>query len=343
LISFIHGVNYPWSTDGQTVFYGLDFGINVWGSHLGVTTRRDAIARDFAEMAGLGFVVVRWFVFCDGRAGIVYDDRNLPAGLDEEFFNDVDAALEIVRDANMQVVFVLLDHHWLFRGIHHSLADPITGDLLDARLPQGRARVLLTQEGHDALFDYVIAPFIRRYGHDGVRADLKECIFAFEFMNEPDFVIDEWERDRSRRVRRAVPFAAFAVAVARLSKLVHALTPAIVTLAAARADNLWAWDDDGLGLDVLQLHAYPDALYPGDVDPFATPVSAFDVRRDVILGEFRSSAPLDVSLEQALAAGYAGAWPWSFSGTDTYGRLPVDALRRFGERHPELVNPRFAP
>jgi hypothetical protein len=336
-------VNYPWSTDGQTVFYGLDFGINVWGSHLGVTTRREAIARDFEEMAALGFVVARWFVFCDGRAGIVYDDRSLPAGLDEQFFNDVDAALEIVRDANMQVVFVLFDHHWLFRGIHHSLADPVTGDLLDARLPQGRARVLLSREGHDALFDYAIAPFVRRYGHDGVRADLKECILAFEFMNEPDFVIDEWERDRSRRVRRAVPFAAFALAVARFSGLVHAHTPAIVTLAAARADNLWAWDDDGLGLDVLQLHAYPDSLSPGDVDPFVTPASALDVRRDVILGEFRSGASLDKSLEQALATGYAGAWPWSFSGTDSYGRLPVEALRRFGERHRELVNPRFAP
>ena len=36
---FSHGCNYPWSTDGQTVFYGLDFGANVWGSHLGVSTR----------------------------------------------------------------------------------------------------------------------------------------------------------------------------------------------------------------------------------------------------------------------------------------------------------------
>jgi hypothetical protein len=342
LTRFTHGVNYPWSTDGQTVFYGLDFGINLWGSHLGVTTRRDAIARDFEEMAGLGFVVARWFVFCDGRAGIVYDDRSLPAGLDEQFFNDADAALEIARDANMRVVFVLFDHHWLFRGIHHAMADPITGDMLEARLPQGRARVLLSQEGHDALFGHAIAPFVRRYGHDGIRADLKEYIFAFEFMNEPDFVIDEWERDRSRRVRRAVPFAAFAVALARFSELVHAYTPAIVTLGAARADNLWAWDDDALGLDILELHAYPDSLHPGDVDPFETPAKALDVRREVILGEFRSGAPLDECLERALARGYAGAWPWSFSGTDTYGRLPVDALRRFAVRHPELVNTRFA-
>ena len=26
-------------------------------------------------------------------------------------------------------------------------------------------------------------------------------------MNEPDFVVEEWERDRSRRVTRALPFA----------------------------------------------------------------------------------------------------------------------------------------
>ena len=53
-------MNYPWSTDGQTVFYGLDFGANVWGSHLGVATRRDAIARDFGSME-------RWRSECSCR------------------------------------------------------------------------------------------------------------------------------------------------------------------------------------------------------------------------------------------------------------------------------------
>jgi hypothetical protein len=342
MLKFIHGVNYPWSTDGQTVFYGLDFGANVWGSHLGVSTRREAVARDFEEMARLGFIVARWFVFCDGRAGIVYDDRGLPAGLDEQFFNDVDAALEIARDADMRVVLVLFDHHLLFRGIHHALADPITGDLIDARLPDGRARLLVSQDGHDALFEHAIEPFVRRYGYDGARGDLRDRIFAFEFMNEPDFIVDEWERDRSQRVTRAVPFAALAVALQRFSELVHAYTPALVTLGGARADNLWAWDADALGLDLLELHAYPDSPQPGDVDPFSTPARMLDVRREVILGEFRSKAPLDECLEKALAGGYAGAWPWSFSGTDIYGRLPVEALRRFGERHPELVNPRFS-
>ena len=341
--SFVHGVNYPWSTDGETIFYGLDFGANVWGSHLGVSTRRDAIARDFDSMARLGFVVVRWFVFCDGRAGIIYDDRSLPAGLDDLFFQDMDAALDMARHAGVRLDFVLFDHHWLFRGIRHTLVDPVTGNLLEARLPHGRARILLTQEGHDALFEHVIEPFVRRYGYDGVRADLQDWIFAFEFMNEPDFVVDEWERDRSPRATRALPFAALAAGITRLSNVVHSCSPAIVTIGGARADNLWAWDADALGLDVLELHAYPDSPHPGDVDPFNTPARALDVSRPVILGEFRSAAPLDESLERALAGGYAGAWPWSFSGTDDYGRLPIEALMRFGDRHRDLVHPRFSP
>jgi len=41
-----------------------------------------------------------------------------------------------------------------------------------------------------------------------------------------------------------------------------------------------------------------------------------------------------------VTGGYAGAWPWSFSGTDHYGGLPVEPLRRFAEKYPALVNPR---
>ena len=356
VIEFVHGCNYPWSTDGHTVFYGLDFGANVWGSHLGASTRRDAIARDFDEMALLGFVVVRWFLFCDGRAGIVFDDGGLPLGLDQQFFADVDAGLEIARDAGIRINVVLFDHLWFFRGVSQPLADAVTGAVVDARLPEGRARVLLSERGRDALFDHVLEPLIRRYGAGGERADLARQIFGFEFMNEPDFVIDEWERDLSSRVARPLPFSVFAEVVSRFSDLVHENSPALVTLGAARLHNLWAWDDDALGLDVLQLHSYPDLGHAArDADVFGTSASELGVKRKVILGEFPGNASeqhpagasppehtLDEYLEFALTGGYLGAWPWSFSGTDAYGRLPVDALRRFAERHPDLVNPRFA-
>jgi hypothetical protein len=354
---FLHGCNYPWSTDGRTIFYGLDFGANVWGSHLGVSTRRDAVARDFARMAALGFIVVRWFLFGDGRAGILYDDRGFPLGPDAHLYDDLDAALEIARDAGIALVLVALDHRWMFEGVRDTIADPVGGLVLEGRLPQGRADVLLADKGHEALFERVLVPVLRRYGPRGARGDLAGQIAAWEFMNEPDWVVEEWEHDRSRHVAAPLPFATLARAIARFNDAVHEHTRALTTIGGGRARNLWAWDDEALGLDVLQVHHYPDTRRPAlDDDVFGVPAHALRTRHAVILGEFPGNAPaqhpagvspppvgLGDYLDFAVTGGYAGAWPWSFSGTDAYGPVPEEPLRAFGRAHPELVNPRFQP
>jgi hypothetical protein len=354
---YFHGCNYPWSTDGTTIFYGLDFGANVWGSHLGVSTRREAVARDFAEMASLGFTVARWFVFCDGRSGIVYDDAGMPLRPDPHLFSDMDCALEIARAAAMRIDFVLLDHRWMFEGVRETIADPATGALLEARLPEGRAPVLHSSRGRLALVDRVFLPIVRRYGPRGDRADLSEQVLAYELMNEPDFVIDEWERDVSSHVARPLPFEAVAEMVSALSDVVHDHSSALATIGCARVHNLWAWDDDALGLDVLQVHSYPDIRHPArEADLFGAPASSLGVRRAVILGEFPANASeqhppnaapppttLEEYLEFAVSGGYAGAWPWSFSGTDAYGTIPREPLRRFAARHPTLVHPAAVP
>ena len=351
---FWHGCNYPWSTDGSTIYYGLDFGANVWGSHLGISTRREAVARDFSAMASLGFVVVRWFVFADGRSGIVYDDAGQPAGVDPHLFVDLDAALEIAGAAGIQLVLVLLDHRWMYEGVRDTIADPATGLLLEARLPHGRARVLQSAGGRDALFAHVIEPLVRRYGHGGRRADLGGGILAFELMNEPDFVVEEWERDLSSHVARPLKFETLAELVSRLSVLVHAHSSASTTIGCARSHNLWAWDDPSLGLDLLQVHSYPDVAHPErDIDIFGVSAQSLRLSRPVVLGEFPGDGstqhPADASpppttlteyLEFAVSSGYAGAWPWSFSGTDAYGTFPRGPLREFAARHPNLVNPR---
>jgi hypothetical protein len=351
---FWHGCNYPWSTDGTHVYYGMDFGANVWGSHVGVSTRRAAIAADFAKMAALGFTVCRWFVFADGRSGIEYDDRGIPARPDPHFFKDLDAALGIARDVDIRLVLVLLDHRWMFEGVPDVIADPLTGALLEARLPDGRAQVLDTHAGREALLRNVIEPIVRRYGAAGERADVGSQILAFEFMNEPDFIVEEWERDLSTRVTRPLRFEALAELVSRTNELVHIHTGALTTMAAARLRNLWAWDDPELGVDFVQVHSYPDANHPArDADVFGMTASSLGLRKPIALGEFpgdgfrqhpTSASPppttLDEYLEFALSAGYLGAWPWSFSGTDAYGRLPETSLTNFARRHPELVNAR---
>lgn len=340
-LTYLHGCNYPWSSDGTTIFYGLDFGANVWGSPLGVSTRRDAVARDLADIATLGFTVVRWFVFTDGRAGIVYDDRGLPIGTDGHLFADLDAALESAHAVGLRIDFVLLDHRWLFAGVTHALADPITGLIYEAELPEGRAEVLLSAAGRDGLVEGVIRPMVQRYGPAGARADLGSAVLAYEFMNEPDFVVEEWEGDLSPHVRRPLRFDLLAGLVAQVSDIVHAGHPGVLTtIGCARVHNLWAWDDDALGLDLLQVHSYPDAdgrEIGGNV--LGTPAAALGVRRQVVIGEC-PAVRTGQYLEFAVGAGYAGAWPWSFSGADAHGRVPEPPLREFATRYPDLTNPR---
>jgi hypothetical protein len=350
--AFWHGCNYPWSTDGVTVFYGLDFGANVWGSHLGVSTRRQNVERDFQAMATMGFRVARWFVFGDGRAGIVYVDRGIPTGLDPHFFHDLDTACEIAGGVGMQLALVLLDHRWLFEGVRDTIADPATGALLDVRLPFGRANVLHTTAGRTALFHRVIEPLVRRYAPGGQRADLADRVFFFELMNEPDFVVEEWERDVSSHVARPLKFEVLAQMVADLSALVHACSQALTTIGCGRLHNLWAWGDPDLGIDFVQVHSYPDVNHPErDADVFGMPAASLGIAKPVVLGEFPGNAPaqcpagaspppttLDEYLEFAVSGGFLGAWPWSFSGTDAYGRFPEAPLREFARRHPELVN-----
>lgn len=352
---FVHGCNYPWSTDGTVVYYGLDFGENVWGSHLGVTSRLPAIARDLEGMAALGFTTVRWFVFCDGRAGIVFDDRGYPTGLDDHFFPDLDAALSLAAGVGLQLCLVLLDHHWMFRGVRQVIADPVSGDLLEAALPSGRARVLRDAAGREALFSAVLEPVVSRYGPGGARSDLGPAIFAWELMNEPDFVVEEWEQDLSSHVAEPIRFADLAELVARFNGMVHLRSNALTTIGCARLRNLWSWENPGLGIDLLQIHSYPNLNKPAqDIDIFGQRPDEFGVFRPLLLGEFPGDPlnqhPLGVRppewsledyLEWGLAAGLAGAWPWSFSGTDRYGRPELDQLRAFASRHPSVVNARF--
>src|SRR5678815_1322796 len=76
---FSVGANLPWITSGG------DFGANVWRPQGGLAAQGvslDAFA-SLTELRGLGVETIRWFMFCDGRAGIRFDDDGSPLGLDE--------------------------------------------------------------------------------------------------------------------------------------------------------------------------------------------------------------------------------------------------------------------
>jgi hypothetical protein len=98
------------------------------------------------------------------------------------------------------------------------------------------------------------------------------------------------------------------------------------------------WDHPAYGLDVIQVHSYPDVRYQDrDVSVFAHAAADFALTKPILIGEFPThprvhpaghlspSYTLEDYLRHARDAGFLGAWPWSFKGVDAFGSPPRNA------------------
>lgn len=281
--TFIVGANLPWLT------YGLDFGANAWQPDGGIARPENLARLDvaFRQLANANIRHIRWFLLCDGRAGIECDQQGRPVGPDGCLFRDLDAALEIARRHGLQVMFVLLDFHWCANA----------SDLRGVQMG-GRSNLLASRGGRSALLETVIGPLMERYGRE-------PSIFAWDIFNEP-----EWIRTLTRDELRG--FLVDAIALARSC----ARQPITIGSAGLR----WRRRYDDLDLDFHQVHWY-DTLKRQP--PLTTPVDQLGYDRPVVLGEFPtkgSSLPPDRIIEMARAAGYSGAFYWSLlAGDDASG------------------------
>lgn len=280
------GVNLPWAT------YGGDFGANAWHPHGGLLTREvHALAATLDSIAAAGLSLVRWFVLCDGRAGVRFAADGTPLGLDDHLVADLDFALELVGRAGLQLVPVLFDFHWCRPGRIEG-AVQLGGRAPSVRDPLARA----------ALVSRVVGPLAARYADE-------PTIAAWDLFNEPEWITlgyGTWNPLAS------VDAADLRALLGDVAALIHGVgsRPVTVGLASAAGFPLVA----GLDLDILQVHWYD--RFDG-VAPLERPVHAFD--RPVWLGEFPSrgsSRTVGHLLDTAAQAGYAAAMAWSALGTD---------------------------
>jgi hypothetical protein len=276
---FLIGANLPW------IHYGIDFGANSWRPNGGVA-QPDELAHlqaTFRDLASKGVNYIRWFLFCDGRAGIELDERGRPCAPDQFVFRDIDAALQSAQQHGIRVMFVLLDFLWCDR------ARAVRGVQLG-----GRTNVLEDSGTRRALLEDVIRPVLERYGEE-------PAVLAWDIINEPEW-IKTLTRDEVRE------FLKEAVA------LVHSATlhPATVGSAGTKWRDLYK----GLGLDFYQVHWYDSLKHQ---PPLETPVERLGFDRPVLLGEFPtkgSRKSSDEIVETARAAGYSGAFYWSVLSKD---------------------------
>ncbi|MCX6552888.1 MAG: hypothetical protein NTY02_18115 [Acidobacteria bacterium] len=289
-VPFIVGANLPWLS------YGNDFGASAWQPDGGVGAggRRTRLREALRPLSAGGLSVVRWFLFCDGRAGLVTGGDGGVVGLDAYVWRDIDAALDELDRAGLRAIFVLVDFHW-FKPAH-----VVQGVQLG-----GRARWLIDPVQRARVFDCVLAPLFDRYGQS-------PAVVAWDIVNEPEWVTGRvpwmpWRRRVSRRDMRAF--------IGDTVSLLHERTvhPATVGSTSTRSLPLV----QGLGLDLYQAHWYDPLELRA---PLGRPVAELDLDRPILLGEFPtrgSGRSPDAIVDTARGAGYAGALAWSALASDS--------------------------
>lgn len=296
---FVVGANLPWLN------YGCDFGANDWQPGGGFASKGvppDA-TRLFDSLGESGVDVIRWFLFCDGRAGIRFD-AGRPVSLDKYVFADLDAALSLIERQGLRVMPVLFDFHWCkpARSVNRVQIS-------------GRRRVLARAGLRQALIETVVAPVLERYA-------AHPAVAAWDIINEPEWV--------TFGVGHLNPFSGISRRdlrsfVSDVANLAHALGAQPVTVGSARAR--WLPLVAGTGLDFYQLHWY-DQL---EGDAPLTAVTDLALDRPVIVGEFPSAGSRHTPaglVDMARRAGYGGALVWSLLADDT-ATSRADALLAF--------------
>jgi hypothetical protein len=286
---FVRGINLPWLS------YGHDFGRNAWQPEggLALPDRRRRLDALFAWLARGDAHVVRWFVFCDGRAGLREDEAGRAEGLDDRALVDFAAAVDAAEQYGLRLLPVLLDFHWCL---------PRT--LRDGVRCGGRTQSLSDSASRARLLEHALRPLLARFGG-------RHGVAAWDLINEPEWVTFSWRGWDP--VHGVLPDALCAY-IEEAAALVHEQTdhPATVGLASAASLPLVR----GLGLDLYQTHWYDEHEKTA---PLAVSPSTYVDDRPVILGEFptRGSTRTPADIEAiARRGGYVGALAWSLCASD---------------------------
>jgi hypothetical protein len=282
-----------------------------------------------------GVNVARWFLFFDGRAGIVYDlDSGSPTGLDTFIFGDLDTAVAIANTYSIRIIFVLISFEWMFNKLE---PDDITG---------GRSEILRDPAKKDALISNVFVPVFDRYADN-------DSVLAYDIANEPEWGLTGGGlpvpgriKDRTFDPVSLDEFTGFATKVVAAAQ--QYAPGQYVTLGSARAKWVGIWQN--VGLDFYQFHYYPKTENLKtllEVLPDLPP----DLDRPIWLGEFPANVggspdPMRATLEDAYNSGsqggtkLAGAAPWAMPDVqDTFEAANTDVLREFFDAHfPDLTS-----
>ena len=256
-----------------------------------------------------GLSLVRFFIFCDGRAAPTFGPDGSVAGLDDVFLRDFDVLVRAAERQGALLMPVLLDFGWC---AHPRM---VSGVQLG-----GHADVLRDPAKRKTFLERALRPLLERYGKH-------PAIFAWDVCNEPEWMIAD-NPDAFRGNHDLVSLADVRAFARSCAEYVHRLTPTQrITVGSARRKWVQLWTE--CDLDLYQFHWY-DHFY--DEEPF--PWRSYDelgLDKPCLIGEVPTENTRFTQQEFLTAAqdgGYSGLLFWSYGARDPYSNLCAIRERR---------------
>lgn len=322
------GVNYPWFD------YGWDFGLGPppWRGNRGTPRWFDHVDDHLERLGDLGISVVRWFILADGLTYGTGDHAPRPEGAIAEWrfepppasedildhFEELLQRFERTRTAGVppiQLIPVLIDFHFCEAGMRPveeiEPGDPLRTRVDPGWVKQGRGDAVRDPAKRSRFLDGVLDRLLR------VSTGHRDVIYAWELMNEPDWITRGWHPD---------PFAEPPIPERAMREFFEDGKQRIrtagfkPTIGFGSARTL---QRSGVTAEINQFHYYPNGRTRLEQH-------AFDPRFPGIIGEFATSTAdiwpdlttpvqgIGHRLQLAEDRGYPLALPWSFLAEDRH-------------------------
>ena len=320
------GVNYPWFD------YGWDFGLGppAWRGGRTIPRWYDEIDNHLALFHDLGLTVVRWFILGDGLTYGRGDAAPRPDPLrpGQWRFNppplDADHLAHfrelLVRfsrfnantDTPVQLLPVLIDFGFCEPGVRPVDAADAADPMQDPGWVKcGRADILIDPSKRTRFFEGVLEPLL------GLSQEHRDALYAWELMNEPDWVTNGWHPDHRNNhpIGEASMRAFLEDGKQRIRRARFKPTIGFSLLATLERSRITA--------EINQFHHYPAGarrLAPHTFSPeFPAIVGEFATAETDIWPELaRTDQSVLARLTHLEALGYPLALPWSFRTKDTH-------------------------
>ncbi|MFN4226853.1 MAG: hypothetical protein ACK4F0_01760 [Candidatus Ratteibacteria bacterium] len=158
---FNSGINLPW------INYGWDIGRNPWeGKHGGFSSNKLILIEKFNFFKKIGAKVVRVFLFCDLRSGVIFNEKG-DFIFDNYVYKDFSTLIEVAESTDMKILPVIFDY---------TIAD---GIYEENGIKVGEHSEIFNDINLQKKLLFLFADFFKKI-------DTKNLIYGWDIINEPE-------------------------------------------------------------------------------------------------------------------------------------------------------------